>query len=599
MPLSTDPAVAQEIATFAGQGGTAAKLNYDVPLPSAHSGRRLVAIDAGLSDQDWLENQPPAQPAAGGVVPAPAAPAASPPARNLGEHVGFRAGAGGRGDVDTLRAGRVVREQIALSGAGNLPPARVLEAVRTARLTGAPTVVEPHGLTPAPDVDPPPDGPTLEAVLIEAMRDGLFFKLSPKWGGGTIVEPLPLDPPGAPALFLVEVYGISSHLADYGLGRTVRTFSLLPGERSRISVKTWRSRESTRTEGSSIVDSFQSASADRFTNEYERETSDAKSDANTHRWSAGIEAKGGVNLGIVSFGGGVSAGGGGEYHASRQQLARSVSNTMREHTNQSNASREMSVTSSSELVETEGEETLTEREIRNVNMRRTLNFVFRELNQEYVTRFHLRDIRVAYTNGKPGTWREVPLSGLRGLLEELLVPAKVDDAARAVLRQAAVVFDHDDQPVNVLQALQLNADGTNWQLTSPAPRTQPDAQGNPNREYPPPGDSLVYRFAPGPLGAQDGIRVDGVVLSEERITLRTDSVVVEALLGQADALDPYAMTSQKADAEARELENDRERLAQKVIASIGQGDNQAQAYADMFRQEDVVRLALDHQNGDE
>jgi hypothetical protein len=37
-----------------------------------------------------------------------------------------------------------------------------------------------------------------------------------------------------PALYIVQVVGISSFLGDYGLGRTVKTYPLFPGESAKI-----------------------------------------------------------------------------------------------------------------------------------------------------------------------------------------------------------------------------------------------------------------------------------------------------------------------------------------------------------------------------
>lgn len=598
MPLPEDAEVAQHIAAFAGQGGAAAKLNYDVPLPSVHDGRRLVALDLQMQAADWRPQGAAGQGGGGAGGGGPVV--ARSPVVPLADTIGLAGGAGaGTFVFDTEPLSEFFQDAIVASGAATLPRDQVRAALRTARSSGLSVGVPVDGGPNRVGLTPDPEGggnaPTLPSFsedLLAAVRAGQLLKLSKKWGGGILVEPVPISPPPTPAVFLVEVYGISSFLDDYGLGRTVRTMSLLPGEETNISVKTWRSREQTRAEGSTIVDSFQTSSADRFAASFERENTDQKSQSSKHTWAAGVEAKGGINLGIVSFGGGASASGSGEYHSSREQLAKTMSSVMREHTNESNAAREMNITSSSEIVDTEGEETVTERTVRNVNMRRTLNFVFRELNQKYITKFHLRDLRVAYTDGRPGTWREESLSGLRSLLEDVIVPNRVDAAAQAFLRQASLVFDTTGAPVSVLDSIRLQADGSGWAITSPAQRDRPDAQGNANREFEPPNMELVYRFTPGSLGKQEGNEVEGVVLNDRDIVLRTDSVVVEALLGEADALDPYAMLTQKADAEARSVRNDRERLAHQVIKGVAAGSDQADAFARIFNADDAIKLSL-------
>ena len=64
--------------------------------------------------------------------------------------------------------------------------------------------------------------------------------------------------------------------------------------------------------------------------------------------------------------------------------------------------------------------------------------------------------------------------------------------------------------------------------------------------------------------------------------MQTDSVVVEALLGEADALDSYAMTSQRAEAEEKWLENRRLELAIDALEKITEPKARAAAYAQMF-----------------
>jgi hypothetical protein len=65
----------------------------------------------------------------------------------------------------------------------------------------------------------------------------------------------------------------------------------------------------------------------------------------------------------------------------------------------------------------------------------------------------------------------------------------------------------------------------------------------------------VWRIKREPIG-QDGDAhpVPGVVTSKTSVVLRTDNVVVEALLGRADALDPYAAALQALDLQAREAD---------------------------------------------
>jgi hypothetical protein len=96
--------------------------------------------------------------------------------------------------------------------------------------------------------------------------------------GDDKVTPIP-DPPAEPDphLYLVESHRLTSYLGDYGAGRIVKTFSLLPGKSRKISIKTFRQRESTRKEAGSVLDSVTRESASDLEESLLREQSDQRS----------------------------------------------------------------------------------------------------------------------------------------------------------------------------------------------------------------------------------------------------------------------------------------------------------------------------------
>jgi hypothetical protein len=73
------------------------------------------------------------------------------------------------------------------------------------------------------------------------------------------------------------------------------------------------------------------------------------------------------------------------------------------------------------------EETSFERVIENVNVSRTLNFVFRQVNQEFISLYHLTDVRIAYVRddvtmsgeSRPA-YREASLAQLGPFLEQVI-----------------------------------------------------------------------------------------------------------------------------------------------------------------------------------
>ncbi len=67
-------------------------------------------------------------------------------------------------------------------------------------------------------------------------------------------------------LLLVESCTLSSYLGRYGAGQVVKTFTLLPGESTMISVSTFNKVSTTSKSASSILDSFSDQSATDFEN---------------------------------------------------------------------------------------------------------------------------------------------------------------------------------------------------------------------------------------------------------------------------------------------------------------------------------------------
>ncbi len=74
------------------------------------------------------------------------------------------------------------------------------------------------------------------------------------------------------ALFLLEEYRLTSFLGNYGIGRTLNTLSLLPGEETTIRIKTWRTTTTTDVSTSSVVDSEETEVATKFADKLQTET---------------------------------------------------------------------------------------------------------------------------------------------------------------------------------------------------------------------------------------------------------------------------------------------------------------------------------------
>ena len=76
--------------------------------------------------------------------------------------------------------------------------------------------------------------------------------------------------------------------------------------------------------------------------------------------------------------------------------------------------------------------------------------------------------------------------------------------------------------------------------------------------------------------------VDGVVLNVDRNVLRTPAVIVDALLGQGEALDCFAMKIQEENTKKKQIENQKEQLILDTLSAITDPVARAEAMAKIF-----------------
>lgn len=373
---------------------------------------------------------------------------------------------------------------------------------------------------------------------------------------------MPPVPKARPRLVLLESYRLSTFLGRYGAGRTIKTLTLLPGEKTKISIKTYKKTESEAKSASSILDSFTRESADDFERAVGSETSDKRSETENFEYHAEAEASASWGFGSAKVSGGVRGGS----TSAREEFAKNVSNATEKHASKASAKREVNVNTSFQVTESAGEETAVEREVENVNVSRTLNFVFRQMNQEFLTLLHLVDVRVGFFNGLPDSKIEVPLSRLDELLEEVVVAEERTAVRGAILAQVRSISDYRDHQHEDFVEFH-STDGTAEAVN---------------------GEAGYWRVSRTKEMEVDGHRVPGVVVAASRNVVRTDGVVAEAMLGQADALDDYSKGLQDEAVVEKQLENANRRLENSRIETaleiLRAGDQErASLFPTLFR----------------
>ena len=357
-----------------------------------------------------------------------------------------------------------------------------------------------------------------------------------------------------PSIVLVETYQMASYLGSYGAGRTLKTFSLLPGERTTISLRTFMQSETERKQASSILDSFSEESSEDFEETVAAEQSDRETYEKSFQYHAEAEAQASWGWGSASVKGGVK----GSSNSARENFAKNTSSATAKHAQTASAKREVEVNTSYESRQTTEREKSTEREIENVNLSRTLNFVFRQLNQEHITILSLVDVRVAFFNGFPETRKEVSLAELDALLEEHVAERHRDQVRRDIRDALGNILDYRGNRRDDFIEERAVDDDRYLRVRTEATSTYEDpATGT-------------------------GIEVPGIILSASKNVLRTEGVMVEALLGAGDALDGYAQRRQELEVARREAE---------VAAAQAKAEREA-LQNDLVRDNDGTRAAL-------
>jgi hypothetical protein len=371
------------------------------------------------------------------------------------------------------------------------------------------------------------------------------------------------------SLFVVEEYRMAAYLGKYGMGRVVRTFSLLPGEKTTITVKTYHDKKTTKSKSENVLDSYSESSA----NDLESLVQDEQEKKTENKQSTDF-------TGTLSFSGGskfltgisASATLSTKNESTRNSMVKNLNRALEKHVNTSNSNRQIQVNTTTTETTTDTEETATVRELVNINKSRVLNFVFRQLHQQYITVTYLSDIKIAYTNGYDADTRLVSLGELRGLLASVLTPASITEVENNILKNYCVVYDYDDKAVAFIEdkTLYLGTcagvapnNGSGKAKTTSSKTTSgldadvdidpvPAAHG---------GIVKFWRKKKGVVGTIPKsafgleINVPGVILSVAESTLKTSSVLAEAILGQADALDCFNLKIQDSEAQKGYVEN--------------------------------------------
>ncbi|MBL7777043.1 MAG: hypothetical protein JNK66_01970 [Chitinophagales bacterium] len=417
---------------------------------------------------------------------------------------------------------------------------------------------------------------TVTPVVIDIVRMAENMALKKKPTITTASSGLPQvsyigEPTYNPRAFLLLDLQICSYLGNYGAGRTLKTFSLLPGEKTTISIRTYKDTATTSSRADSFIDSYSEAASlqiqSMLNKEQGKETSVDVNMFTSHEADVHVEASGLIKSVAVAGSANYNFYTSSDVTTHVATVEKTMSSLAAASAREANTYRQNQVNTTTQSTTKEGEENSTIRILENTNWSRTLNFVFRELLQEYIIVNTIKDVRILITNGNEYGTMVCNVWDLHNALSTVIVPTEVNNVHNKIIDQCCKFRNYQGNNVDFLE--QVNVVRTS--CTGGAGVNYPMWQRKRNIN-----DTIDEG------GGGFNISTDGVILSYQRQILKTDSVIVDALLGQGEALDCYNQQLQNAAAIRAQLENAKTELAIDALQQITDPTERIAAYRKAF-----------------
>jgi hypothetical protein len=377
-----------------------------------------------------------------------------------------------------------------------------------------------------------------------------------------------------PELSIVLHFKICSYLGDYGAGQTIKTFSLLPDERTEISIKHYLRNESIKKQTQHILDSFSTDAADELQHTVDDEriqtTGSSDTSSTTKNFNGGISAS--LDLGVFKIGGNAGGGAtnGSSFTSTLQDQIKHLDSSITKHVAKADTLRQIDInTESTDTAVSEFEETI-KRSLYNPNKSRVLNFVYRQLLQEFFTITYLDNVTFSYTNGYQEHNKNCNLADLETMLSEILVDSTaVQNEANKIYTYLCNIIDYTGTKQSFIEL--VNEDNGNC-INPTMPHITNSYVRKRHTIDPITGDITELQ------NTYKGKTVNGIILSVKHRITRTSSLITDAVLGQGEALDCYNQKLQDAAAQKVHLDNIEQVQRVDIIESIEDPIQQAENY---------------------
>ncbi len=419
----------------------------------------------------------------------------------------------------------------------------------------------------------------MQVVQVAELSKNAMPVITTNLAGHNVIQFRPKPATVNPQITIVEHYRVNTYLGRYGAGETVKTFSLLTGEKTTISIKTYKQTVTNKKDVQNVLDSFSDESASDLETIAEQES-------NTHtKDTTNIDKKvsGGLSLPLPKISVSASASYSKTTNSEREESIKTLNRALSKQTQKSVSNRKVEVNTETSSTSTESEESTVTRVLENLNKSRTLNFVFRQLNQELITVTYLDDVTFVFSNGYEEKKIVTKIDGLLQMLETVMTNTTDAMATfQEIINQLGNIYDHEDatNPKSFLEKYTEkiwdffnHTPGSPWPPTAPATpiKTTPRFRKDPNL-------SSSYT----PFSGANPITVKGIIKNVTHRVLPSDSVIVDSILGQGEALDCFNLKLQDNTVLESKISNDIKQQSIDIINAITDPAEKAAMYKKVF-----------------
>ena len=311
---------------------------------------------------------------------------------------------------------------------------------------------------------------------------------------------------------------------------------------SLVPIRNWERNETTRKEASSVLDSLTESSANELQTIVNQESSTSLNESSTSTTEMDINADVSVKIPKVDIN---VDGGFSNTQTLSSALETNVSNLVNSTSTQvskADSNRQVEINTETTSTSTSETEETVVRTLENINKSRVLNFVFRQLLQEYFTITYLDDVSITYSTGYKEQQITTNLAGLKGLLSQVITDTTNQDKAYvAILNRLSSIFDYTGTKQSFIECVEetLESDLTCSCIPVITPET-----------------TCYIRKKKGLTQTYNGKEVNGIILDVTHRIVRTPAMVVDSLLGQGEALDCFNQQLQNEAVKAAQLANE-------------------------------------------